>query len=440
MPLSLDRFFPELRRLLQEHFSLEEMRTLCQDLNVDPEEIPGSDIVSRARETVEYFKRRVRINELLTQCQKERPGVVWPVPPELTRATSRTRAIIGLFRNLGEWLKNLNVRENLIEFRTTFKRTRADIRIIMDYKRLHDELHDLEVGCFANITVEKNRLRKDRNARRNLETQERIFRDIVDELRTIVQRRNVKSEEQQWVEQLDNARKILKTGITEPIDLEKVESSITTTRGVLEVTPFEVNEKLKTAVQELRFRDLISVLMVVKDKLVGLGLDADGARQFDEGINELGELDYRLAALMREHDDWQKVINYVQMSGAFLELDEDELRLTWRRVKRLVEPLFRLSDEEWADDFRAESKKMEDALAESERKKLGAAAAPESLSSPPAVEDSDSPDAIDPAKQSFDSYCEQIKWRFYKVDKALVELCDQLGKVGDELSPIVENL
>lgn len=68
-----------LRKALAEHFSLDELDTLCTDLGVDYESVPGygRDKETRVREIVTYFEDRGRLNDLVDQCAQERPLVGW---------------------------------------------------------------------------------------------------------------------------------------------------------------------------------------------------------------------------------------------------------------------------------------------------------------------------------------------------------------------------
>ena len=67
----------ELRRLLVLHFSLGELRSLCQDLGVGYEELGGETKDSKSLALIEYLNRRNRLVELVVAAQRERPQVAW---------------------------------------------------------------------------------------------------------------------------------------------------------------------------------------------------------------------------------------------------------------------------------------------------------------------------------------------------------------------------
>lgn len=68
-----------LRQTLVEYFGLDELDTLCYDLGVDPDIVPGRgrDKGTRVREIVTYFEDRGRLPDLIALCAKERPNVPW---------------------------------------------------------------------------------------------------------------------------------------------------------------------------------------------------------------------------------------------------------------------------------------------------------------------------------------------------------------------------
>ncbi|RMG99071.1 MAG: hypothetical protein D6706_06130 [Chloroflexi bacterium] len=66
-----------LRRNLETYFNLEEIKTLCFDLGINYENLPGSTLASKTRELVDYAQRYGRLSDLITLCQRERDAVNW---------------------------------------------------------------------------------------------------------------------------------------------------------------------------------------------------------------------------------------------------------------------------------------------------------------------------------------------------------------------------
>ena len=68
----------QLRQILDEHFDENELKTLCFDLDVDYDNLPGEGKASKVRELITYLRRRGRIFELVGTGKRLRPDVPWP--------------------------------------------------------------------------------------------------------------------------------------------------------------------------------------------------------------------------------------------------------------------------------------------------------------------------------------------------------------------------
>ena len=68
----------QLRQVLTTRFGAGELRTLCFDLGMDYDDLPGEGKASRARELVGYLARRDRIADLIRVGKRLRPDIPWP--------------------------------------------------------------------------------------------------------------------------------------------------------------------------------------------------------------------------------------------------------------------------------------------------------------------------------------------------------------------------
>jgi len=76
-PTSEREYLVQLREMLTTYFDAGELHTLCFDLEVDYDDLPGEGKVDKARELIAYLERRDRIPELVSVCQGLRPHVPW---------------------------------------------------------------------------------------------------------------------------------------------------------------------------------------------------------------------------------------------------------------------------------------------------------------------------------------------------------------------------
>ena len=85
-------YLVRLRETLAEYFDAGELRTLCFDLGVDYDDLPGEGKANKARELIAYLERRDRLSELVHVCERQRPNVTWRDVPGATPDVSATLA------------------------------------------------------------------------------------------------------------------------------------------------------------------------------------------------------------------------------------------------------------------------------------------------------------------------------------------------------------
>jgi hypothetical protein len=80
-----------LRDILAQHFSADELRSLCYDLDLDYETLPGDGQGkgARAQEIILYFKRRGRLVDLMAACCRLRPHLDLCQAPDQATLTAR---------------------------------------------------------------------------------------------------------------------------------------------------------------------------------------------------------------------------------------------------------------------------------------------------------------------------------------------------------------
>ena len=79
----------QLRQLLVTHFDEGELRTLCFDLDVDCDSLPGEGKANKARELVSYLQRRNQILDLVQTGRRLRPNAPWPDMSEAASIVAR---------------------------------------------------------------------------------------------------------------------------------------------------------------------------------------------------------------------------------------------------------------------------------------------------------------------------------------------------------------
>ena len=81
-----------LRKLLIEHFDLEELRLLCFDLGLDYEELAGKTKSTKMQDLITYLARRGELQRLIDEINSQRPKVDWPDFSTTLASTEETSA------------------------------------------------------------------------------------------------------------------------------------------------------------------------------------------------------------------------------------------------------------------------------------------------------------------------------------------------------------
>lgn len=68
-----------LRQNLERLFSVSELQTICFDMGIEFENLPGATRSDKVRALIELCERTERVEELLVRCRTERPKAVWNV-------------------------------------------------------------------------------------------------------------------------------------------------------------------------------------------------------------------------------------------------------------------------------------------------------------------------------------------------------------------------
>jgi hypothetical protein len=177
-------FSVKFRDGLNNCFNLEELKTLCFDLQVNYENIAGDTIDIKAKSIIEYFFRQGRLADLADYCASQRPNYDWPniaetksgeyeTPKAKSRGATKAKAqkvkILFLAADptdasrlrLGQELREIQERLQLAKLRSKFSLAQrmsvrpADIsQAILDEKPriVHFSGHGSDTGelCFEN--------------------------------------------------------------------------------------------------------------------------------------------------------------------------------------------------------------------------------------------------------------------------------------------------
>lgn len=304
--------------------------------------------------------------------------------------------------------------EKLAVLQDNFQSVLDNIDVMSDYKKLHDQLHDLMFSLFPQINKAAGGLPAEKDAKFDLARHDKSLRTAIDTMREAVVRGKVAAEESQWIEKLDQARKKLKS-VLDDFDEENLTSGLEEIGNILETKPGEINDKLWRAMnsEKSRLPELVIILEKVLTYLKKVEPASPRVNQFETGIESLKTLIAKLDVLMSEHDTWQDVMDKLPEIGEWMESDLSRFKTKWQKARAKLAPFYvGKTDEETAADLEKADARLEQALRDLE----GPA---------PAVT------SLDP--DLFGEYCLKASWRFYDVDRMLLQRCGYLRDIRKQL-------
>jgi hypothetical protein len=79
-------YLMQLNRVIADYFTLEDIRTLCFELGIDYEDVPGDSKSDKIRELLIYTYNRGLVSKLAARVQQHRPEVTLPAYPAAEQA------------------------------------------------------------------------------------------------------------------------------------------------------------------------------------------------------------------------------------------------------------------------------------------------------------------------------------------------------------------
>ncbi len=294
---------------------------------------------------------------------------------------------------------------------SSFELVLQNIDVMSAYKKLHDELHNLIFAVFPLVENSARLLPEGKDARSNLAKYDKTLRTAIEEMREAAQRDFVEAEESEWISQLDLGRKELKA-VLDDFDKENLETALQKIRDVLETQPTRVNKKLWRAMNSENSR-LPELIKIMEEVLTYLKDEPPERRvMFETGIESLKTLTAKLEALINEHDTWQDVVGRLPEIGDWIGSDLTKFKTRWQKIRVRIAPFYvGKTDEETAADLEKADALIEKALSNAEG---------------PAT-------AVPFDASLFEDYRVKASWRFYDVDGMLLERCEYLRDIRNQL-------
>lgn len=315
------------------------------------------------------------------------------------------------FDALRELMQRPDVKAAVAKFQKEFRESSEQIKLITDFKLMHDELHIMQKETFEPLESVLEMFPVSEGSRNVvLSAVLSLEENSIPSIKGLLVKSAFSNRRQPWIDYLTQALADLTTA-KDTRDREALSSAVWNISEVVGKQPSRINEWLVEAARQLAYGQLIHPLTDVRGQIVGSDVDPGKVKLFEDAIINLADLYHRLMALIDEHDMWQIVDGEVRAIKS--QYDLTNLRRHWQFLRKQSESVYESQGEDWALKFRATCAALDVAVTAGD---------------------------FEAVKEPFRQFCGYASVRFIKVDKALKTLCGTLCHVGDSLSFVLEVL
>lgn len=409
-----------LHRMMVQFLNVEDLKTLCFDLQYDYELLTSRGKGNQMRELIGIMQKNGRLQDVVSLCKQVMPDEPWertadePMNSTLTVVLEKGETGASVERGLealSELMELPEARTAVILFRNDFEAVIDQIDILADYKQVHDILHSLEYQCF-NILQQAVRLFPDDElAFDNLVEAEITLQQITTTLIDLNTRSSFATNELVWVQDLERVQTHLQAAMDEE-DPKQLRRAIWLVNRIIAIQPSQINTRLNAVARTLRLRALASAMTSIYETLGQLSMDQTKLEQFVSGAYALSQLNVNLEKMVEGHDDWQALILELRRIENSMEIDPLELEMSWPDLRPMLVTLYEdaLEEEEWAISLNDDVERLGEAVAGGNPARM---------------------------KRFFRRLERRASDRFYRIDIDLRRLCEDLRRVGQPLAGIL---
>lgn len=325
------------------------------------------------------------------------------------------------FQGLSELMANERIKAFVADEQDELVASDSALQSLVDYKNVHDRLHDLQFKCYNYIYQEGRKLEEEIDWPL-LDQPQKDMAWITAALEETSKQKSLAEEDFDWLVSLREASQHLATAAND-LTIAPLQEAARIIRSILEVRPTNFDIKLCAAAKMLPLRDLRRALGVVRDKMSPASLQSEAGKRFSAGVDALPQLNANLLALTEEHTRWQVIATTLWSIDALIDKNLDALRNSWPRLRGRLEKICAEQPARWAISILESANKLDALLA---------------LPAPGDAKDFQRWQTR--VRQTYTSCSNDGGTRFYQVDFSLKRLCEELRELHLALARILEEL
>jgi hypothetical protein len=308
-------------------------------------------------------------------------------------------------------MKNLpTVQQTVGRFRADIEMTSWQIRMLKQYKVLHDSLHGLQL-TLSNIEGVIARSATNPDALPGLGKIAIPLAQWARESRKQIGNLPSRTVEEDWLDDFESCIRDINVSADQdatPADRVAVAGVAERLRRILVDNPSRINGALVSAAANLRLESIIRTMKEIADDLHGFAAPQDGVLQLFESSTSVGVLRARVDGLVGEHNDWQVFSRQLETAETRSDHQPQARVPKWPQFKSKLDGLCATYPEaDWSQDL---SKRMA-----------------KWISDTPSAQPNDKERTA--GEIAFGGFHTACVYRFFEVDKELNELSGQVTEV-----------
>ena len=243
---------------------------------------------------------------------------------EAAAASSQMHALVDAIQNHG------GVREEVVKYRAYFELVHRMVERLAFWKRLHDQLHNIERNCFRPLLNIRSRF-PDEQTINELEGYKTDLTYALMHLQEVFDQDTVNKGPVPWhqalltpaakdLEEAPRARAFPPKS-TRRRRRDGAWLAMHKLQRVLTMEPPTIDARLQSQAEAVPVKELLRALATLCDKLRGANIQSTKLLQFQQGAEGLFNLCQRLYWLRRDHHCWQEIDRELR----FLESEDTDL-------------------------------------------------------------------------------------------------------------------
>lgn len=409
----------DLREAMVRAFKPDELVIVCHDVDINPDEVPNRNagITVWVGELLAYSERVGRLQALIDACAKHRPHIDWATllqargnakPTPIDAIGARVTQFIGLLSML---MQDPKAREVILLFRYDLLGANEHIATLNNYKQLHDLFQELELH-YTPIDADSRRAAADPGVWDTLAEHLAEAQGIITDLESATVKAGLAPEEAPWLRQLAPVKHDLQRALDGP-SAEPIGPALAVIQRSLSRDPTRLNTRMVEVVKVLLKTGLIRQMESLRESLVNQNVANLNLDDYLAGLIGLAELREKLQQLAARHNEWQIIDDELNRIDNSIARDIGELEQGWGYVADMARPLIDGNSAEWAVSLQRIGGDLQLALQEKTTSR---------------------------ARSLFSQYRSKASRHFRRVDDELLEVCNQLEKIGIDLSGLLNRM